>query len=83
MSGEEDSEDENRVTVSGSLSGLASLSPNISYASGFPKRQLEYAKQASDKAGKLEVTFGGDDVLMIPQDEKNRASAQRCFCRCE
>jgi hypothetical protein len=70
MSGEEDPEDENIVTASASGSGSASLSATISYASGFPKKQLEYAKRARDKAGKIEVIFGGDDVLMIPQDEK-------------
>ena len=70
MSGEEDSNEENTVTASASLSGSASGSAIISYTSGFPKKQLEYAKRARDKAGKLEVTFGGDDVLMIRQSEK-------------
>lgn len=43
---------------------------SILYTSGFPKQQLGYAKRARDKAGKTEVIFGGDDVVMVPDEEK-------------
>lgn len=70
MAEEDDSEEESVKSLSASGSVTATGTATISYASGFPKKQLEYAKRARDKAGKLEVTFGGDDVLMVPQDEK-------------
>jgi len=70
MAEEGDSGEESVQSVSASGSATATGTATISYTSGFPKRQLEYAKRARDKAGKLEVTFGGDDVLMVPQDEK-------------
>ena len=70
MAEEGDSNEESAKSLSASGRATATGTATISYASGFPKRQLEYAKRARDKAGKIEVTFGGDDVLMIPQDEK-------------
>jgi len=73
MPEEEDTEENDVVTASTSFSGSASVSSTatVSYTSGFPKKQLEYAQSARDKAGKIEVIFGGDDVLMVP-DEENR-----------
>jgi hypothetical protein len=70
MAEEDDSEEESVQSVSASGSATATGTATISYTSGFPKKQLEYAKRARDKAGKVEVIFGGDDVLMVPQDEK-------------
>lgn len=64
--GENDSED---VELSATGVGTATGTATISYRSGFPKRQLDYAKRARDRVGEIEVTFGGD-VLMVPEEKK-------------
>lgn len=72
MCEEEDTGESNGVKGSISLSESNSMDAGatVNYTSGFPKKQLEYAKRARDKAGKIEVIFGGEDVLMVPEDEK-------------
>lgn len=62
---EENTEEKSGVAVSGSAMATGGTTAEISYISGFPKKQLEYAQSARDKAGKIEVIFGGDDVLMF------------------
>lgn len=72
MGKEEDTEENDVVEASGSVSGTVGMSTTatVVYTSGFPQKQLEYAKRARDKAGKIEVIFGDEDVLMVPEDEK-------------
>lgn len=54
---EESSEEDNTIefTVSDNLEFSGSVS--ISYTSGFPKKQLEFAKNNRDRAGEIEATF--------------------------
>lgn len=69
----DESGEESLKELSGSIDMSLSMSAEatVMYTSGFPKKQLTYAQSARDKAGKIEVIFGGDDVLMVP-DEENR-----------
>lgn len=67
LTGEPEGE-EKSVTVEEVFRSEAGVS--ILYTSGFPKQQLGYAKRARDIAGKTEVVFGGEDVVMVPDEEK-------------
>lgn len=77
MPDEKDTEDIDlgSASASGITTATATATGTVSYISAFPKRQMEYAQSARDKAGKIEVVFGGEDVLMVP-DEENRDHQQ-------
>lgn len=66
---EENSGDGTIKPSSASGIGRGTGSGTISYASGFPKQQLGFAKRARDKVGEIEAVFGGKHVDKISNYE--------------